>query len=448
MKSHNHATQRDQYRLNRRQFFENSLKTLGGLVVALSAKQSRSETAVDSSNLTIKEYRILGRTGFQASDIGLGTSPCPDSALLKTALDAGINYIDTGEDYANGSAERTIGSVIKHRDRKSLFITTKLGLRDGVSKDALIARTYKCLERLQTDYVDCMMIHSAADVGQLKDEAFHAAIRELKINGRVRFSGVSCHGAYWGKGPRSMEEIMLAAIDDGRFDTLLFVYNFLQREMGENILKACQDKKIGATLMKSNPIGSYLEIKGDLEKAEAEGKERPSYASPETLKTLKERADRAEPFMKKYNLKEYDDVRAAAIKFVLSHSDVHSACLTVPNYDFLAAYVALSGNRLEPVDQKILKVYEEAFADFYCRHACSECEPECPHGVPVNTIMRFHHYFKAQAREKYAMVKYACIQGTKADKCLKCEGYCEQACPYGVPVQGLMVLAHNALNFV
>ena len=244
-----------------------------------------------------------------------------------------------------------------------------------------------------------------------------------------------------------MEKVALAAIEDGRFDVMLFVYNFLQREQGAKILKACNDKGVGATLMKTNPVLNYLEMKENADKAAAEGRE----ASPrmtDLLTRLKDRADASEAFIKEYGLADFNQIRDAAVKFVLSNPHVNSACLTIKNFEDLEFYVGLSGQRFADADEAKLSVYAKARGQFYCRHACGECESQCPHGVPVNTIMRYQHYFKAQGREKTAMVKYAALPAQKADKCWGCSGSCERACPHGVPIQGLLTIAHQTLTLV
>jgi len=66
--------------------------------------------------------------------------------------------------------------------------------------------------------------------------------------------------------------------------------------------------------------------------------------------------------------------------------------------------------------------------------------------VPVNTIMRYHHYFEAPGGERFAMEKYAGLEGGGADLCVTCAGWCENACPYGVPIQGLLNMAHARLS--
>ncbi len=180
----------------------------------------------------IREFRTLGRTGFEVSDIAFGSAELADASLLEAILDAGVNYIDSSEVYGNGSVERIIGRVIKKRERKDLFVTTKIKVRDNDTQATLLGRAEKCLERLQTDYIDCLMYHGPSTVADVSNKAFHGAIVELKSRGRVRYCGVSCHGAQWRDVPVTMEQILRAGAADGRFDVILLVYNFLQREQG------------------------------------------------------------------------------------------------------------------------------------------------------------------------------------------------------------------------
>jgi predicted aldo/keto reductase-like oxidoreductase len=66
--------------------------------------------------------------------------------------------------------------------------------------------------------------------------------------------------------------------------------------------------------------------------------------------------------------------------------------------------------------------------------------------VPVNAIMRFRHYFSAQGREKHALAEYAGLGSGRADHCADCAGPCQKACPYGVPIQAMLALAHTTLT--
>jgi aryl-alcohol dehydrogenase-like predicted oxidoreductase len=434
-------------KLSRRGFMGGSIAMLAGLGLKNPSKLLGQTSDTKNKSPKIKEYRTLGRTGFKCSDIGFGSSGVTDPAFMGAVFDAGVNYVDCAEGYLRGRVEQTIGDAMKNRDRKKVFITTKLGLRKNDTKQTVIDRANKCLERLQSEYIDCLMIHMPSTVAALKNEAYHEAIKELKTEGKVRFAGLSNHGSQWGDVPETMEKVHLAAAEDGRFDVALLVYNFIQREMGENILKAYKQKNVGATIMKTNPVLNYMERKADIDKAEEEGRD----ISPRLLalvERLKARADRAESFKKKYNLSHFNEIRDAAIKFVLNNPNVNSACPTILNYNDLEAYVSLSGSKFDLEAQNTLAAYEAEYGEFYCRHACGKCEPQCPYGVPVNTIMRYNHYFMGQGKEKSAMLEYAALPTNRADVCSKCEGFCEQACPYGVRVQGLLMLAHRTLTLV
>ncbi len=434
--------------IDRRQFLKKSAAGIVGAGVLGTSPGLRAQEKGAEQKPKVKGYRVLGRTGFKVSDIGFGAADLQEPALFETAIDAGINYVDCAEHYNRGNAEKAIGEVLKKAtvDRKKLFITTKLNISRGEqTRETIKGRALKCLERLQTEYVDCLQIHMVPEVGQLKHEGFHAAFQELKAEGKARFLGLSCHGAQYGEVPVSMDEIVLAAAEDGRFDVVLFVYNFLQEEQGKRILKACKAKDMGTTLMKANPVIEYRDLKDFTDKAKEAGQDIPERAV-KMLDLYKSRAEEAEAFKKKYNLDSFEEVRAAAIRFGLSHPDVHSTCPTITNFSDLEAYVALSGTALNSVETKMLTDYRALYGKLYCRHACGLCEPHCPHHVPINTIMRYNHYFVAQHRERRAMVKYAQMQAAKADKCQSCPGHCQTACPYNVPVQGLLLSAHHRLT--
>jgi predicted aldo/keto reductase-like oxidoreductase len=426
--------------LQRRGFLKKSAAGMVG--VGVSSRAGWLSTGREGEPPKVKDYRVLGRTGFKVSDIGGGN--IPDPGLISAALDRGVNYIDTAESYP-GSHKR-IGEAIKGRDRKSIFIASKMEVKDDVSTKGLLTRARKCLEELQTEYIDCMMMHCPEQLELLKTEGFHEAMQELKTEGRIRFVGISHHGSFWFKAPEeTMENILLAAAEDGRFDVFLLAYNFLQMDSAERVLEVCKEKKIGTALMKTKPVTTYNTIKSRVEEMEKEGKE----VSPffrEGLDYYKDKADRAGEFIRKYELENPEEIKEAAVRFVLENPNVNTVCCSIRNFDELERFVGLSGTRLSDWEKTKLAAYKEGCGELYCRHACGLCEPQCPYQVPVNAIMRYNHYFEAQGREKYAMSRYAAIPGAKADQCRNCRGYCETACPYNVAIQGMLVMAHHQLS--
>ena len=447
-------------RISRRGFIGASLAAV--TAAGLRSKDAAAGQAVPAlpqaaapakPELRIKEYRRLGRTDFKVSDISVGGGPLSNDNVLRAALEAGINYIDTAEHYERGGSERTIGQVLKVHDRDSVFITTKLNIsfNKRITKADLRDRFMKCLERMGTDRADCLMIHMCT-LDQVKYEPYHELIGELKAEGKVRFSGLSNHGAdlsLFGPLKDPMDQVVMAAVEDGRFDIMLFVYNFLQRESGERIIKACAAKDVGVTLMKTDPgltISSEREVLTSMEdRYKKDGREIPE----SLLKSKQKAAERAallEAFLKKHGLEGTEKARDAAIKFCLGNPGVHTVCPSINSFEALQAFLRLSGQKLDLDDEAVLDDSREAFGGSYCRHACGLCEPSCPRGVPVNTIMRYEYYFGAKGRQKEAMGLYAALGESRgAGGCADCAGYCEAACPYGVAIQARLLMAHEDL---
>lgn len=437
--------------LDRRNFIKHSVAGVvgTGVLAGTGVIDLRGENITPGNDPKIREFQTLGRTGFKVSDIGIGSSFLTNPRVVEFALDRGLNFIDTAEHYSGGDSERAIGEALKNRDRKSVFIATKVNLKFGGPSDkkSLKQRFMKSLERMQTDYADCLMIHMCT-LEQVPHADFHAAVKELKAEGRVRFTGLSNHGLkqrIYGNMTRPMEDVLLAAIKDGRFDVVLFVYNFLQKEQGEKIIAACKKHNVGVTLMKTNPVNVYQRRKASLDKRKAQGKEISDYMK-DRMAEYRVYLEKAEDFKKKYGLKSDVEVRAAATRFVLANPDVHSVCATIKSFDDVEAFAALSGGKLQSNEIGMLESYKSNMGHFYCRHACGECEPACPHNVPVNTIMRYNHYFEAQGLEKHAMMKYNRLTGARADLCRACEGTCVSSCPHKVPIQHLLTDAHLNLT--
>ncbi len=142
--------------------------------------------------------------------------------------------------------------------------------------------------------------------------------RFLKTGGRLKYTGISCHGSMLGR-KVSMEKVLLAAVDDGRFDVMLLVYNFMKDREGEKILEACKKKKIGTTIMKTVPSVD-----------EEDKKEKGRY----------------DEFRRKYGIKNEAELEKKSIQWVLENPGAHTACISMGNLDLLDKFIPLSGTKL------------------------------------------------------------------------------------------------------
>jgi aryl-alcohol dehydrogenase-like predicted oxidoreductase len=174
------------------------------------------------------ERRRLGRTGIAVSALGFGASEFGQKRMalkmaahiLGSALDAGLNVIDTAACY--GSSEELIGRAVGHR-RKNFYILTKCGHASGLRFDdgtpALIEPSIdRSLKRLRTEYLDVVQLHSC-DEQQLRQGELTAALQHARDKGKLRYIGYSGDG-----------KAALYAAQCGAFDTIQISLSIADQE--------------------------------------------------------------------------------------------------------------------------------------------------------------------------------------------------------------------------
>jgi predicted aldo/keto reductase-like oxidoreductase len=431
----------------------------GGAIPAAAGTTPGMFPTPAGRNAQIQSYRTLGRTGWRVSDVGMGSVPLRESAVVRYAYDKGVNYFDTAEGYGNGAAERAIGEAMQHMDRDKIFIATKGRMRHDDTAEKVVDRVRASLERLGTDYVDAYSIHMASTVEALSHPGYHAAMDQLKAEGRVRFAGVSYHGPR-GANQGSMADVLVAAAEDGRFDLMLLVYNFLNYEEGDRIIAACKANDVGTTAMKTapgvlrwepvDPENLTEQQESYIERMTGRGQTRE--AALERLESRSQRQkdlyERTRPFVERYGLLTEEQLRLGAIHWVLQNPDMHAACVAFTDFDLVDKVVPLSGTQLGAAELQMLEECRLALNDQYCRHGCIACRESCPHDVPVSTVMRYAYYYEGQGNEKYAMTLYAGLDGNDASVCRDCGGDCAGACPHGIDILPNMLQVHDLLTLV
>jgi aryl-alcohol dehydrogenase-like predicted oxidoreductase len=437
--------------VSRRQFL-----IAGGAAAAVGTWPGATAAEEAAATPRVQRYRTLGRTGFEVSDISIGGAG-RDANLYRYAYDHGINYFDTAESYGNGDNERRIGEALAHMDRSKVWITTKLHFEDAATEAELLDRFDACQQRLSTDYVDALYMHSVKSAAFLDHKGFHAAVKRLKADGRVRHAGVSCHGPRDGDG-ESMAKVLTAAAEDGRFDLMLLSYNFMNRDEAEDVLDTCAERKVGTTAMKTAPGSVEMEpfdpenpseryqryINGQVEAGTS--REQAVADIQEWIAEQEKAYAEAKPFMEKHGVSGKAALRLAAVQWVLSNPDMHTVCVGFRDFESIDSTLPLSGTKVSRGTAAALDRYRMAASASYCRHGCTGCSGACPHGVPVSTVMRYAYYFTEQGREKLAMSKYARLGGRRAIPCPSCTAPCSGACPHGVNIQANLVSAHDLLT--
>lgn len=203
------------------------------------------------------EYRSLGSTGMQVSEVGFGAwaiggdawGPVEDDAsiaAMQRALELGINFIDTADVYGDGHSEDLVAKVIKGR-RHEVVVATKGGLM-GHHRDPNGTPVYhrpekvrraleSSLTRLGTDYVDVYFDHIWWDSHE-ETEAFIAGLAELKAEGKARAVGVSTD---------DFDYIKHFNKDSG-LDVVQLEYSVLNRKAEKEILPYLAEQGIGVVV--------------------------------------------------------------------------------------------------------------------------------------------------------------------------------------------------------
>jgi aryl-alcohol dehydrogenase-like predicted oxidoreductase len=201
--------------------------------------------------LLFMKYRTLGKTGLRVSVVGLGTmvhaghfGPMKDSdslAAIETALELGVNFIDTSDAYGAGYGETLLGNALKGK-RDQIVIATKggnvmVGPNRGkrIFEPDYISRVMdESLRRLQTDYVDLYQLHNPT-VEVIERGAVWEVLERAKQAGKIRHYGVSIN---------TMEEGS-AAVKNDRAETIQVEYNLLAQEPAETFFPAAQEANTG-----------------------------------------------------------------------------------------------------------------------------------------------------------------------------------------------------------
>jgi hypothetical protein len=170
----------------------------------------------------VQGYRRFGRTGWNVSDIVLGTGRIggeDGEQIARLAIERGVNYFDTAPDYSGAGSEMAMGKAIRSVPRDRLFIASKFctpigHLPPGTPVPKYVEAVEGSLRRLGTDYIDLCHIHSCDEVARLLDPNVHEAFDRLKQAGKVRFLGFSTHTP-------NLVEVATTAIDSNRFDVMM-----------------------------------------------------------------------------------------------------------------------------------------------------------------------------------------------------------------------------------
>jgi aryl-alcohol dehydrogenase-like predicted oxidoreductase len=312
------------------------------------------------------EYRKLGRTGLEASELALGTMQFGWTAdeetafkVMDTYLEAGGNLIDTADIYSywaggssRGVSEEIIGRWVKSRgNRQQIVLATKVRGRmwegpngEGLSRAHIVRAVEESLRRLETDYIDLYQTHWFDENTPIEETM--RALDDLVRAGKVRYVGCSNHPAW------RLTEALWASDKHGlvSYVSLQPHYNLVHREEFEREM-ATVVKKYGIGVITYSPLaGGFLTGKyrreGPLPKSSRADGVQKRYSSERNFDLLDKMAEIGQAHSK--------SVLQVALAWLLTNPLVTSPIIGANSVEQLQASLHTVGFRLSDAEMTAL----------------------------------------------------------------------------------------------
>lgn len=195
-------------------------------------------------------YRTLGKTGYEVSEISLGTwqlgsrwgDPFSEEVAqqtLEAALENGINMLDTADIYQDGCSERAIGRFLKAHPEKRIYVVTKMGralnphVAEGYTEENMRRFVNQSRERMGVDALDLTLLH-CPPTPIFSNKEFFACLDKMKAEGIIRHYGVSIERIDEG----------LAALEHD-ISAIEIIFNMYRQRPAEELFKKAAEKNVG-----------------------------------------------------------------------------------------------------------------------------------------------------------------------------------------------------------
>ena len=281
------------------------------------------------------ERTMFGKTGLNVSRLGIGLSEIGfnltrddlDQAarVMNSALDAGINFLDTAACY--DLSEELLGEAVSHR-RDEFVLVTKAGhfMPRGEGEDwtydLITSSIERSLERMKTDHVDLVQLHSCS-VEILDRGDVTRALQDARDAGKTRFIGYS--------GDNENAEFAVAS---GEFDTLQTSFNLVDQKARHTLLPAAEAQGMGIIIKR--PIGNAV---WGAVKDPQPYEHNPDYTVEYHRRAAVMQAEGALP-------DESDDRIMTAMGFTLAHPEVDVMIVGTQRPEHMLSNIELIDNRL------------------------------------------------------------------------------------------------------
>ncbi len=372
------------------------------------------------------QYRTFGKLDWKPSALGFGAMRLPilegDSGkideplatkMIRTAIDAGVNYVDTAWPYHKEQSEPFIGRCLQDGYRDKVKLATKMPswlIKEEADFDKHLDIQ---LANLQTDHIDFYLLHALNKTfwPNLRDLGVFEWAEKAIASGRIGHLGFSFHDEL-----SVFKEIVDAY--DWTFCQIMYNYMDIEFQAGREGLRHAADKGLGVIVMEPLRGGSLTRLAP-----------KPVADLWATAQTKRSQAD-------------------WALQWVWNHPEVSLLLSGMTEMQHVEGNLAsaensgvgtLNADELDLVG-RVSEAYR-ALSPIPCTD-CKYCMP-CPSGVSIPNIFSIYNGFKMYGDEEAAKRSYNQFMKpeNRADQCVEC-GQCEQACPQQIEIIDWLKKAH------
>ncbi len=367
-------------------------------------------------------YRKFGKTNEMVSALGFGCMRLPiigsdpsqidlkkATEMLRFAIDAGVNYVDTAYPYHGtgfthgGASEPFVAKALKAGYRERVKLATKLPSWLIKTREDMDRYLNEQLGRLETDYIDFYLVHSlnAGTWPLLKEAGIAEFLNQAIQDGRIKHAGFSFH-----------DEIGLfkEIVDDYDWSFCQIQYNYLDEEYqaGTAGLQYAADRGLGIAIMEPLRGGNLANL-------------------PQAAYERFQQADIGRT------------PAEWALRWVWNHPEVSVVLSGMTTMDHVMENIKVAQealpHSLTPKEMELIDAVKKLFKErirVNCT-ACAYCMP-CPEGIHIpNCFSMYNDYWvfdgTPAAKQRYQIVSRLAAPASKCIECGKCESHCPQSIP-------------------
>lgn len=360
------------------------------------------------------QYRKFGNTGVEVSALGFGCMRFPLNedgtidegrtiAMIRHAIDSGVNYVDTAYPYHQGTSELVVGKALADGYREKTYLADKLPVWLLEKEEDFDKFLDEQLRKLNTDHIDFYLLHA------LSRERFEEKVKKLnlvkkmeeaKAAGKIRYIGFSFHDTL---------DVFKEIVDyyDG-WDFCQIQYNYinLAEQAGTEGLKYAAGKGLGVVIMEPLLGGKLANLAPHVAEVFPEGKSQVEYAFD---------------FL-------WDKPEVSLLLSGMSAEDQVEANLAYAD----RSHVGMVTEEDREVYGKAKEIFDR-MALVGCTK-CAYCMP-CPFGLNIPELFAAYNMTASHGMDK-AKAAYGALE-TKAEACRACR-HCEKVCPQHIKISERM----------